>query len=31
MKVSVSASLSDGTVIPETVVVDKSIPHDDDD
>lgn len=31
MKVSMSASLSDGTVIPETVVVDKSIPHDDDD
>lgn len=30
-KVSMSASLSDGTVIPETVVVDKSIPHDDDD
>lgn len=29
MKVSVSASLSDGTVIPERVVVDKSIPHDD--
>lgn len=31
MKVSVSASLSDGTVIPERVVVDKSIPHEDDD
>ena len=31
MKVSMSASLSDGTVIPETVVVDKSIPHEDDD
>lgn len=31
MKVSMSTSLSDGTVIPETVVVDKSIPHDDDD
>ena len=31
MKVSMSASLSDGTVIPERVVVDKSIPHDDDD
>ncbi len=31
MKVSMSASLSDGTVTPETVVVDKSIPHDDDD
>lgn len=31
MKVSVSASLSDGTVIPERVVVDMSIPHEDDD
>lgn len=31
MKVSVSASLSDGTVIPERVVVDKLIPHEDDD
>ena len=31
MKVSMSASLSDGTVIPERVVVDKSIPHEDDD
>lgn len=31
MNVSMSASLSDGTVIPETVVVDKSIPHEDDD
>lgn len=31
MKVSMSASLSDGTTLPETVVVDKSIPHDDDD
>lgn len=31
MKVSFSASLSDGTVIPERVVVDKSIPHEDDD
>lgn len=31
MKVSMSASLSDGTVIPETDVVDKSIPHEDDD
>lgn len=31
MKVSVSASLLDGTVIPERVVVDKSIPHEDDD
>lgn len=31
MKVSMSASLSDGAVIPETVVVDKSIPHEDDD
>lgn len=30
MKVSVSASLSDGTVIPERVVVDKSVPHEDD-
>lgn len=31
MKVSMSASLSDGTTLPETVVVDKSIPHEDDD
>ena len=31
MKVSMSASLSDGTVIPERVVVDKSVPHEDDD
>ena len=31
MKVSVSASLYDGTTLPETVVVDKFIPHDDDD
>lgn len=31
MKVSVSASLSDGTTLPETVVVDKSVPHEDDD
>lgn len=31
MKVSMSASLSDGTKIPETVVVDKSKPQDDDD
>lgn len=31
MKVSVSASLSDGTTLPETVVVDKSIPRTDDD
>lgn len=31
MKVSVSASLFDGTTLPETVVVDKSIPHEDDD
>jgi len=31
MKVSVSASLSDGTALPETVVVDKSIPRTDDD
>lgn len=31
MKVSFSASLSDGTVIPERVIVDKSIPHEDDD
>lgn len=30
MKVSMSASLSDGTTLPETVVVDKSIPHEDD-
>ena len=31
MKVSMSASLSDGTTLPETVVVDKSVPHEDDD
>lgn len=31
MKVSMSASLSDGTTLPETVVVDKSIPRTDDD
>lgn len=31
MKVSISASLSDGTTLPETVVVDKSVPHEDDD
>ncbi len=31
MKVSLSASLSDGTTLPETVVVDKSVPHEDDD
>lgn len=31
MKVSMSASLSDGTTLPETVVVDKSAPHEDDD
>lgn len=31
MKVSISAKLSDGTAIPERVVVDKSIPHEDDD
>ena len=31
MKVSMSASLSDGTKLPETVVVDKSVPHEDDD
>lgn len=31
MKVSMSASLSNGTKIPETVVVDKSKPQDDDD
>lgn len=31
MKASFSASLSDDTVIPERVVVDKSIPHEDDD
>lgn len=31
MKVSMSAKLSDGTAIPERVVVDKSIPHEDDD
>lgn len=30
MKVSMSASLSDGTTLPETVVVDKSVPHEDD-
>ena len=31
MKVSMSASLSDGTTLPETVVVYKSVPHEDDD
>lgn len=31
MKVSISALLSDGTTLPETVVVDKSVPHEDDD
>lgn len=31
MKVSMSASLSDGTTLPETVVVDKSVSHEDDD
>ena len=31
MKVSMSASLSDGTTLPATVVVDKSVPHEDDD
>lgn len=31
MKMSMSASLSDGTTLPETVVVDKSVPHEDDD
>lgn len=31
MKVSMSASLSDGTTLPETVVVDKLVPHEDDD
>lgn len=31
MKVSMSASFSDGTTLPETVVVDKSVPHEDDD
>lgn len=31
MKVSMSSSLSDGTTLPETVVVDKSIPRTDDD
>lgn len=31
MKVSMSASSSDGTTLPETVVVDKSVPHEDDD
>lgn len=30
MKVSMSASLSDGTTLPETVVVDKLVPHEDD-
>ncbi len=31
IKVSMSAKLSDGTFIPDRVVVDKSIPHEDDD